>query len=214
MLWRQPLASKRFYIYHAWKLLFCVFPLIVGCAAFSTKSTVVRTIITQPATHTEYIIPAKFNLTGRISIQDDQQRISGGIRWQHTEMTDEVLLLSPLGQVMAHIARDHEGVRLTTTEQKIFYAADVESLTEDILGWRIPLTGLQYWAQGLHSPVTSSIKDLDENDRVVTIRQDGWEIEYLSYTTIPSTLKQRPRVLALGYESLKIRLVIDNWDEE
>lgn len=208
---RLQRISNRWHLFPAWKLFFCIFPLIAGCAALSPQSTVVRTIITQPATTTEYIISAKFNLTGRISVQDDQQRVSGGIRWQHTELDDEVFLLSPLGQVIAQIVRDSEGVFLTTSEQEMFYATDVESLTEDILGWRIPLTGLQYWAQGTHSPATMSSKDLDENDRVITIRQDGWEINYLSYTTQPAQ-KQRPRILVLSYETLKIRLVVDNWE--
>ncbi|MDH5552896.1 MAG: lipoprotein insertase outer membrane protein LolB, partial [Nitrosomonas sp.] len=109
--------------------------------------------------------------------------------------------------------RDHEGVRLTTSEQQVFYAADVESLTEDILGWRIPLAGLQYWAQGTHLPTSIAMKDLDEHDRVVAIRQDGWLINYLSYTA-QSEQKERPRVLTLNYEALQIRLVVDNWEAQ
>lgn len=204
------MASKRRYVFSAWKLLLCVLPLFAGCATISTQSTVVRTITIQPATNSETITPEKFSLTGRISIQDEQQRVSSGIRWQHSKKIDEVLLLSPLGQVMAQILRDHEGVRLTTSEQQVFYAADVESLTEEVLGWRIPLAGLQYWAQGTHSPLTIAMIDLDENDRVVAIRQDGWIISYLSYTAMQSAQKQRPRVLTLNYEALKIRLVVDN----
>ena len=106
-----------------------------------------------------------------------------------------------------------KGVRLTTSEQEEFYAADVESLTEDVLGWRIPLAGLQYWAQGTHSPRTLAMKDLDENDRVVAIRQDGWIINYLSYTALPEQ-KERPRVLTLSFEALQIRLVVDNWETQ
>ncbi len=188
--------------------------MITGCATISTQTTVVRTIITQPVKNTENVTPEKFNLTGRISIQDERQRTSGGIRWQHSKMVDEILLLSPLGQVMAQIIRDYEGVSLTTSDQQEFYASDVESLTEDILGWRIPLAGLQYWAQGKHSPVTVAMKDLDENNRVVAIRQDGWEINYISYTTVQSTQKPRPRVLTLSYEALTIRLVVDSMETQ
>lgn len=186
--------------------------MIVSCATIPTQSTVVRTIVTQPVTNSETITPEKFSLTGRISIRDELQRISGGIRWQHSEADDEVLLLSPLGQVMTQILRDHKGVRLTTSEQQVFYAANVESLTEDILGWRIPLAGLQYWAQGSHSPASIAMKDLDENDRVVAIRQDGWVINYLSYTAMQPDQKERPRVLTLNYETLQIRLVVDSWE--
>ncbi len=185
--------------------------MIAGCIAFSTKPNVARTIVVHPVTNAEKNITKSFNLTGRISIQDDQQRVSGGIRWQHSKIIDEVLLLSPLGQVMAQIIRDQKGVQLTTSEQQVFYAADVESLTEEILGWRIPLAGLQFWAQGSHSPATLATKDMDKNDRVVAIRQDGWEINYLNYTTAQPTQESRPRVLTLSYEALRIRLVVDSW---
>lgn len=208
------MASKRQCLFSVWKLLLCILPLVTGCATISTQTTVVRTIITQPVKNTENVTPEKFNLTGRISIQDERQRTSGGIRWQHSKMVDEILLLSPLGQVMAQIIRDYEGVSLTTSDQQEFYASDVESLTEDILGWRIPLAGLQYWAQGKHSPVTVAMKDLDENNRVVAIRQDGWEINYISYTTVQSTQKPRPRVLTLSYEALTIRLVVDSMETQ
>ncbi|MDP1557394.1 MAG: lipoprotein insertase outer membrane protein LolB [Nitrosomonas sp.] len=213
MLWQQSI-SKRVHLFPVWKLVLCIFPLIASCAALSTKSGVVHTIITEPVASSEHIASTSFSLTGRISIQDERQRSSGGIRWQHTENSDEIFLLSPFGQIMAQIERDHDSVRLTTSEQKVYYAADMSELTEEVLGWKIPLTGLQYWAQGTHSPTTLSMKDLDRDGKVVAIRQDGWEINYINYFPAQSVQHQRPRVLALSYETLKIKLVVDNWDTE
>ena len=94
---------------------------------------------------------------------------------------DEILLLNPLGQTLAQIRRMPEGVHLATSEQENYYASDVESLTEQVLGWRLPLMGLQYWVQGLHSPATVAEIDKNPDGRVLAIRQDGWEIGYASY---------------------------------
>ncbi|WP_143860887.1 lipoprotein insertase outer membrane protein LolB [Nitrosovibrio sp. Nv4] len=160
---------------------------------------------------------ADFGLVGRVSVKGGKESFSGGVQWRHTERGDEILLLSPLGQTLAQIQRRPEGVYLTTAEQESYYAADVESLTDQVLGWRLPLMGLQYWVQSMNSPATVSAIDLDMDGRVMAIRQDGWEIGYFGYPPIVpvQTTQARtasPRLLMLKRDGLQIKLVIDDWD--
>ena len=177
-----------------------------------TKPVGVSIIITEPVAIAENAASADFGLIGRISVQDEKQRFSSGVRWQHAGLDDEISLHSPLGQVMAQIVQDNEGARLTTSEQEVFFASDIEILTERVLGWRIPVAGLQYWVQGEHFPATVAIKHLDKEGRTVAINQDGWEINYASYFSAQSAQPARPRVLVLNYEALRIKLVVDNWE--
>lgn len=198
-------------------LISCIFALFSGCATLpsQTKSdAVVATIVTEPAANTQNVSAADFNILGRISVQDEKQSFSGSFRWQHLTASDEILLFTPLGQAVAEITRDDEGVRLITSKLEAFYAADVESLTQEILGWRMPLNGLQYWIQGTHSPITAAEKDLDNKDRIVAIRQDGWHIHYSSFTSGQTNPIPLPKVLNLVYQNLKIRLVVDDWKVE
>ena len=194
-----------------------IFPLISGCITThqTTADTAVKTVFIEPVASAQVIPPAAdFNLLGRISIQDQNQRLSGSFRWQHLAISDEILLFTPLGQAVAEITKDQEGVRLINSKLEAFYASDVESLTEEVLGWRLPLNGLQYWIQGTHSPATAAEKDLDSKDQVVAIRQDGWKVHYSSYT--PAQLNQipLPKLLDLTYTNLRIRLVVDDWKVE
>ncbi|MBP6057926.1 MAG: outer membrane lipoprotein LolB [Nitrosomonas sp.] len=200
-------------------LIYCIFifPLISGCITTqqTTANTTVKTIFIEPVASAQVIPPAAdFNLLGRISIQDQNQRLSGSFRWQHLAISDEILLFTPLGQAVAEITKDQEGVRLINSKLEAFYASDVESLTEEVLGWRLPLNGLQYWIQGTHFPATAAEKDLDNKDQVVAIRQDGWKIHYSSYA--PAQLNQipLPKVVDLTYTNLRIRLVVDDWKIE
>jgi len=198
-------------------LISCIFALFSGCATLTsqTKSdAVATTIITEPVANTQNGSAADFNILGRISIQDEKQSFSGSFRWQHLTASDEILLFTPLGQAVAEITKDDEGVRLITSKLEAFYAADVENLTQEILGWRMPLNGLQYWIQGTHSPVTAAEKDLDNKDRVVTIRQDGWHIHYSSFAPAQINSIPLPKVLNLIYQNLRIRLVVDDWKVE
>lgn len=198
-------------------LISCIFTLFSGCATLpsQTKSdAVVTTIVTEPAANTQNGSAVDFNILGRISIQDEKQSFSGSFRWQHLATSDEILLFTPLGQAVAEITKDDEGVRLITSKLEAFYAADVESLTQEILGWRMPLNGLQYWIQGTHSPITSAEKDLDNKDRIVAIRQDGWHIHYNSFAPAQINSIPLPKVLNLVYQNLRIRLVVDDWKVE
>jgi len=182
-----------------------------GCVALQ-QQTAVKTILTEPIANIQNVKSDSFNLLGRISIQNEHQRHSGRISWQHTNISDEILLFSPFGQVVAKILRDRDSARLITSKQEIFYASDIEDLTEEILGWRLPLNGLQYWIQGHHSPFTASAKDINHEDRVIAIRQDAWHIRYNSFFPNQQEQIARPRILELNYQDLKIRMVVDNWE--
>ena len=218
----QPL--KQDFVFSWQVFIFCILFIPVffsGCATFSTHThkNAVSTIVTEPVAGLTNATAADFGLIGRVSVKGGKESFSGGVQWRHSDRGDEILLLSPLGQTLAQIQHTTDGVYLTTSEHKRYYATDVESLTEQALGWRLPLMGLQYWVQSLNSPTTASAIDLDMDGSVVAIRQDGWEIDYTGYapagltqarqsgTTYPS-----PRLLVLKRNGLQIKLIIDNWN--
>jgi outer membrane lipoprotein LolB len=123
-----------------WSLFLCAPPLFSGCAALAPahKDTYV-TIRTEPSVEAALATPANFLLVGRISVTGGKDSFSGAAQWRHSERADEILLLSPLGQTLAQIQLDPDGAYLTTSEHQSYYAPDVESLTEQVLGWRLPL---------------------------------------------------------------------------
>lgn len=200
-----------------WGLMLCVLFLSPGCTTPIHKRTAVSTIVIEPMTGTVEAKPAAFRLIGRVSVTGGKDSFSGGVQWHHADTSDEILLLSPLGQAMAQIQRNHEGVYLTTSKQETFYALDVETLTERVLGWRLPLMGLQYWVQSVNSPATAAEVDRDIDGTIVAMRQDGWEISYLSYFPAPETQTRqaqatRPKLLMLRRPGLQIKLMVDSWN--
>jgi outer membrane lipoprotein LolB len=206
-----------------WGLILCAPPFLAGCTTLTApnqKNAAVRTIIIEPVDDPAETKSADFNLVGRVSVKGGKESFSGGVQWHHTKSDDEILLLSPLGQTVAQIQRNSAGVYLTTSEQESYYAADVESLTEQVLGWRLPLMGLQYWVQSVNSPATISAIDLDMDGRMVAIRQDGWQIDYSNYfsplsmqnTQATQAQPARRKILLLKRSGLQIKLVIDDWN--
>ena len=152
---------------------------------------------------------SSFVISGRISIKHNSQRTSATMRWTHGAGADEILLFAPLGQTVARIHRDNQGVTLDTSD-KHYTAQNTEELTQQVLGWPMPLSGLQYWALAVPSPLGEYSVKRDANSQITVLHQDGWEINYTHYAT--SDQNSLPLRLTLQRADLEIRLLIDKWE--
>ena len=119
-----------------------------------------------------------FELGGRVAVRYGKEGASGRISWRHSSEADEILITSPLGQGVARIKRAGDEVELVTSDERVFRAADAESLTERVLGWRLPLAGLPDWVQGMASPGRPADLRRDAAGRLVELLQDDWKIEF------------------------------------
>jgi outer membrane lipoprotein LolB len=203
------LSDKGRLYFFLYPLVFCICFLLGGCASFVFKPSVVETRIVEAGGAAPSV---NFEFMGRVLVKGGDKGFSGGVRWSHTSTVDNIHLLSPFGQVVAEIKSSESDTLLTTSEQRIYRATNVENLTKQVLGWRLPILGLQYWVRGLNSPKTKSEIDRDGDGRIIGIRQDGWTITYTSYFPSKLIKIERPRVLVLKRSNLKIKLVIDNWE--
>jgi outer membrane lipoprotein LolB len=176
---------------------------LAGCAAAPP-----RNLVDLPAGTTAPGLPASFELIGRISVREAERGFSGGVRWQHGPEGDELLFSTPLGQGVAEIVSRPGEARLTTAGAR-HVAADAESLTEKLMGWRLPVAGLTWWVLGSNAPGSPATAELDAGGRVARLYQDGWEISYLDYVTASG--RALPRTLEASREALEIRLSVTDW---
>jgi len=148
----------------------------------------------------------EFELSGRIAVRYRDDAGSGYIAWRHGARADEMLLTSPLGQGIARLVRANDEIVLTTQDGREFRAADAESLTEQVLGFRVPLLGLSDWVRG--KPARAPAPEQQRTDaegRLAELEQSGWRIEYLEYQGgLPSRLK-------LSFPGVELRLAISEW---
>jgi outer membrane lipoprotein LolB len=155
--------------------------------------------------------PDRWALQGRIGVQHGETSLAGQLHWRHAPDSDELLLTSPLGQGMARIVRDGDGVALELPEQPVRRAADLDALTRDALGYELPVGGLRWWLQARPDPARSHQLQRGTDGRVSQLKQDGWTIDYTQYVAEPML---RPRKLVVSREGLEIRLVADRWQAE
>ena len=148
--------------------------------------------------------PGGFELSGRAAI--NSARNSGSVRffWRHSNDADEMLVTSPVGQGIARITRQGDRFRLVTGDRQEYAAADAESLTDQALGWRLPLSGLPDWVQARANPDRPSTVTGQVGEGL-EIRQDGWRVAYDEFRG------GRPFRMRLSREDLEIRMVVDQW---
>ena len=160
---------------------------------------------------------ASFALNGRIAVRYDGKHSSAGVHWQHDVQSDEILLLAPLGQTVARINRatkfDENQVPLQVytldADNRHYAAPDAESLTEKVLGWRLPLAGLQYWVLGLPMPGEPFDGQHTQSGEWGVLHQDGWTIHYTRYAA--QSADSLPLRMELKRQGLEIRLLVDEW---
>ena len=184
---------------------------LAGCAGTEVREDAVRTVVIQPGSEKATGRDDRYMLAGRLSVHNMQQRFSVTINWRHRANEDQIHLFSPLGQSIARIERDVTGVRLVTAEPILYQAENVEQLTQRVLGWVLPLSGLHFWIRGVHFPLTIAELDLDRSGRIVAIRQDGWRIRYSAFFPAQVGVLELPKLLELDRDNLKIKLIIDRW---
>ncbi len=150
-----------------------------------------------------------FSLTGRVAVKLEQRGYSAKLSWRHAAGGDRMRLLSPVGSVIAELEADASGATLTTGDKKVHHSGNVQALTREVLGWDLPLEGLQHWVVGRAEPgLPVQAEERDARGRLTRLTQNDWRISFLDYAG-DSALPAR---IALVYDNLTLRLIIDRWD--
>lgn len=173
-----------------------IFGLLSGCAQLA------------PAPRPVQSETVPFAMNGRISVKHNGSRDSAGLRWTHQAQSDEILLLTPLGQTAARIYRDNKEAILDEGD-KHYSDTDVESLMMQVLGWRLQLDGLHHWVLGM-TDGSDALIERDELGRMTVLRQDGWEVRYQAYAD--NKADSLPARMQLSRENLQLTLLIDEWE--
>lgn len=175
-----------------------LFALTAGCAMLEPAVTTSRP--------SREAIEA-FRIEGRIAVRHANERFSAGIEWRHDAQSDEIVVSGPLGQGLARLTSGGGVALLETADQKRYTAADIEGLSEQVFGTRLPVSGLGRWVLGRSA--FGGATRLDMAGRLAGLSEQGWAIEYLRYES--EARDALPELLQARREDVEVRLKIDNW---
>lgn len=195
MCFHVPMADK---ILSRFSFCFLSAALLAGCASLLSGDT-----IPPPRDALE----EAFLLEGRFSLRQGDQNDSGRLTWRHTAAGDELFLASPFGQGLAEIVAVPGQATLTASDGKTFTAPDVPSLTEQALGYRLPLERLTDWVRG-HAADAELIEH-DTQGRPLRLSFEDWRVEYTYGDDDPRALPVS--VFSERFGAFELRLRIDEW---
>ncbi len=154
----------------------------------------------------------ELTLAGRLSlrypVQGKTQSVQGKFLWsQHRDATD-IELYSPLGQTLARISIAPGVATLEQSGGERRVAASADALTEEALGWPLPVDGMRYWLQGFVRDAGGRMQAAmpDSGQR---FDSDGWQLSYPTWQAHGSVAVPK-RVDAVRGD-IALRIVIDDW---
>ena len=145
-----------------------------------------------------------------MSARHGADAFAANFQWRHEGERDELELVSPLGQTVALLSGDRAIARLQAADGRVLTASSWSKLTEEGLGWPLPVEGLKYWIQGTARAGAAYTAEPGDDGRATVLRQDGWTIAYQAYAETTNGV-WRPSRLTASYPEVELRLAIDRW---
>jgi outer membrane lipoprotein LolB len=165
---------------------------------------------TPPDTAAAAYQDAAFEVEGRLSATRGADAITANFSWSHDVGNDRIDLTTPLGGTVARLTGDRDGAKIELSDRRVLRAPSFDALTSDALGLPIPVAGLTAWLNGKPRAGSAHSLTRDAQGRAQSLRQDGWEIEYV-YADERAALPARLLLHYPGAEPVEMRIVVDNW---
>ncbi len=144
-----------------------------------------------------------------MAVNDGERSFSARLDWKHEPENDTILVSTPFGQTLASLRRDAEGAWLDTADDRSFRAADVESLSAQVFGHRLPLAAMPRWVLGARAD-GGVVQARDTLGRAKLIVERDWRVEYAQYES--DAAEALPQLLRISRGQLEVRLRIDRWE--
>jgi outer membrane lipoprotein LolB len=157
------------------------------------------------------------DLNGSIAVsyqKDDGQpeRLIGRYTWTQRPGRVDVALSSSLGTTLAEISVTPESATLAQANRAPRMAKDIDTLTQQALGWSLPVGGLRDWLQGYATDAQGQrFAASPANNNVFT--RDGWRLRFAEWqdkpgpngAPLPKTIKaERGATASSGELSISI----------
>ncbi len=155
----------------------------------------------------------QWSLSGRIALDADGQQWHANVRWKERNGDYDIQFFGPFGRDAGRLRGDEAGVDLRTSDGEYYNAPDPDRLVREVLGYRLPVSGLRHWILGLPAPGAASERSFDARGRLTLLEQSGWQVQYQRYRE--SVSPSLPDRLELHYgQEIRLRLLVDAWTLE
>ncbi len=150
-----------------------------------------------------------FDLKGRVAVAAGNDGFNARLLWKQTGTRSTVALDGPLGAGGVQITSDGTALSVLTSKGEHLDNDAARSELATRLGFDPPLGSLRYWVLGVPDPASPAKETLDGQQRLASLLQDGWQIDYAAYTSVGG--EWLPSRVTLQREGVRVRLIVDGW---
>lgn len=151
-----------------------------------------------------------WSLQGRLALKGPRDSASGSVHWWQGRESFDLRLHGAFGRGAMRLTENTAGARLERADEAPIEASSAAVLIADALpDTPLPLASLRYWVTGRPAPGAVDAQQLDADNRLALLRQDGWEIRYLEYQPVPPWAL--PSKLHATRGDIELRLAVKQW---
>jgi outer membrane lipoprotein LolB len=155
-----------------------------------------------------------WSLEGRVAVRtSDGEGGQASLSWQQAAQVSELQLAGPLGtgRVELTVAPDKVHFRDASGERSIEYQGPdaTHQFMAEQLGWFMPVGSARYWVLGLLDPAAAGERHFDQDGRLSSLTQQGWEISIDRFTSYAG--QDMPARLVMQNPRLRLKIAIGEW---
>ena len=139
-----------------------------------------------------------FTADGRLAVKVNDKGSYANFDWTYQNQVQTINVNTPLGNTVGQLCQDKQGVLAMDGKGKKYYADTPQALSEQLLGFSLPVQYLHVWANGQW--VANAPYQLLPDGR---LQQFEWTV------TRSLNADGTPKVLLLESSKLTLRLVFD-----
>jgi outer membrane lipoprotein LolB len=182
---------------------------LAGCASAPVKTTGDVPAQSWDARRAEMQQQDSFELKGRLAVAAGKEGFNARLRWEQQGASSSLALDGPMGVGGVRISTNGSDLEVLNSRGQRLDSEAARTEIATRLGFEPPLTSLRYWVLGVPNPALPAEETLDSQQRLERLLQDGWDIEYLSYSAFEG--KWLPVRMTLRREDVRVRVFVDGW---
>ncbi len=149
-----------------------------------------------------------WKVTGAIGVKTARNGFNASYVWLQTNNDFHIELSGPLGAGAIKL-NGYPGKITLQDKRGVFQSTSPDALLSQHMGWHLPVANLKYWIRGIPAPSSIASKQFDQYHRLQTLVQDGWTIQYQSYTSVNNI--ELPSRILLNAPNARVKLVMRSW---
>ena len=178
-----------------------------------------QTTVTQPAAltlswqqHVQNIKTIKdWNASAQVAIKVNKKTQKAKMTWQQSFQNYQIAFFGPFGQSGPKLTGNEKSATLTIPKEPPIKGRNTSDILQQRLGWQLPVNNAKYWIRGIPAPTSESKVSL-QDERLATLVQDGWTINYSKYKQFGRF--SLPTKILISRPDLNLLMVVYRWNTD